>query len=161
MAPLHNHILVIALQSSPQAATAISLLAGVVSHHLVFRPFEIDGYAWELFFTYFITFLVLIIGHVYLAGYSVILALARALLIATAYNTGVAASILTYRAFFHPLNRFPGPFLAKMSRFYAMNNAAKKVKAYEDIQNLHKKYGDIVRVGASFYMYLSSPPQLS
>ncbi|QYT04924.1 Cytochrome P450 CYP11/CYP12/CYP24/CYP27 subfamily [Trichoderma simmonsii] len=28
-----------------------------------------------------------------------------------------------------------------------MNNAAKNVKAFEDIRSLHKKYGDIVRVG--------------
>lgn len=142
-------MLVIALQFSPQVTATVSLLAGVVSHHIVFRPFEIDGYAWQLFFTYFITFFVLIIGHVYLTGYSFILALARVLLIATAYNAGVVTSIIIYRAFFHPLKRFPGPFLAKISRFYAMNNAAKRVKAYGDVQSLHKEYGDIVRVGAS------------
>lgn len=31
-----------------------------------------------------------------------------------------------------------------------MSNAAKRVQAYKDIQNLHREYGDIVRVGASF-----------
>lgn len=149
MASRLSNILVVALQSSAQGTAAVSLLAGVVSHHLVFRPFEIDGYAWQLFFTYLVTFFVLIIGNVYFAGYGVILALTRALLIATAYNAGVATSILVYRAFFHPLKRFPGPFMAKISRFYAMNNAAKQVQAYKDIQNLHAEYGDIVRVGAS------------
>jgi hypothetical protein len=144
-----SHVVVAALQSSAQITAAVSLLAGAISHHLVFRPFEIDGYAWQLFFTHLITFFVLIIGNVYVAGYGVILALARALLIETAYNTGVVTSILVYRAFFHPLQRFPGPFMAKISRFYAMNNAAKQVQAYKDIQNLHKQYGDVVRVGAS------------
>ncbi|PNP40611.1 hypothetical protein TGAMA5MH_07608 [Trichoderma gamsii] len=135
------------MQSSAQVTAAVSLLAGVVSHHLVFRPFEIDGYAWQIFFTYLITFFVLIIGNVHFAGYGVILALTRALLIATAYNAGVVSSIFVYRAFLHPLKRFPGPFLAKISRFYAMNNAARQVQAYKDVQNLHKQYGDIVRVG--------------
>lgn len=142
-----NHILVAALQSSAQTTAAVSLLAGVFSHHLVFRPFEIDGYAWHLFFTYLVAFFLLIAGNVYLTKYSVVLALARALFVATAYNSGVVISIFTYRAFFHPLNRFPGPFLAKLTRFYAMNDAAKRVQAYNDIQNLHNKYGDIVRVG--------------
>lgn len=149
MASRPSHILVAAMQSSAQVTAAVSLLAGVVSHHLVFRPFEIDGYAWQIFFTYLITFFVLIIGNVHFAGYGVILALTRALLIATAYNAGVVSSIFVYRAFLHPLKRFPGPFLAKISRFYAMNNAARQVQAYKDVQNLHKQYGDIVRVGAS------------
>jgi hypothetical protein len=142
-----SHVLVIILQSSSQVTAIASLLAGVASHHLVFRPFEIDGYAWQLFFTSLASFFVLTINYVYVAGYSFILALFRAGLIATAYNTGAIVSILIYRAFFHPLRHFPGPFLAKLSRFYAMNNAAKRVKAYEDIQYLHNEYGDIVRVG--------------
>jgi hypothetical protein len=145
-----SYMFVAALQSSTQVAIALSLLAGVVSHHLLFRPVEIDGYAWQLFFTYLIAFSVLIFGHVCLSGYSAIMALARVSLIVTAYNAGAVTSIIIYRAFFHPLNRFPGPFWAKISRFYAMNNAAKQVQAYKDIQNLHNEYGDIVRVGASF-----------
>ncbi|KAL7966625.1 cytochrome P450 [Trichoderma sp. SZMC 28014] len=142
-----SHILVAVLQSSAQITAAVSLLVGVFSHHLVFRPFEIDGYAWQLFFTYLVAFFILIAGNVYLAGYSLVLSLARALFVATTYNAGVVISIFIYRAFFHPLNRFPGPFWAKLSRFYAMNAAAKRVQAYKDIQNLHNKYGDIVRVG--------------
>lgn len=35
-----------------------------------------------------------------------------------------------------------------------MNDAAKRVQAYTDIQNLHNKYGDIVRVGMSSSMHL-------
>lgn len=151
-----SHSLIAVLQSSAQITALVSLLVGVLSHHLVFRPFEIDGYAWHLFFTYLVALFLLIAGNVYLAEYSVVLALARALFVATAYNSGVVISIFTYRAFFHPLNRFPGPFLAKLTRFYAMNDAAKRVQAYNDIQNLHNKYGDIVRVGTfSSYVFIN------
>ncbi|PTB64968.1 cytochrome P450 [Trichoderma citrinoviride] len=131
-----------------QAAAIVSLVAGVTSHHLIFRRFEVDGYAWQLLFIFLGSSAVLIIAHIRIGGYSLILAICRALLVSNAYNAGVVVSSLTYRAFFHPLNRFPGPFMAKLSRFYAMRNAAKSLKAFEDIQRLHETYGDIVRVGA-------------
>lgn len=136
-----------ALQASWELSALVSLLAGVTSHHLIFRPFEIDGYAWQILFIFLASVFILIIAYIQLAGYGVMLALCRVSLIATAYSAGAAISILMYRAFFHPLNRFPGPFMAKISRFYAMKNAAKSIKAFEDIQSLHKQYGDIVRVG--------------
>ncbi|KAH0524178.1 hypothetical protein TsFJ059_009080 [Trichoderma semiorbis] len=136
-----------ALQASWELSALVSLLAGVASHHLIFRPFEIDGYAWQILFIFLGSVFIFVTAYIQLAGYGVMLALCRVSLIATAYSSGAAISIFMYRAFFHPLNRFPGPFLAKISRFYAMNNAAKNIKAFEDIRSLHKKYGDIVRVG--------------
>lgn len=146
-----------ALQASWELSALVSLLAGVASHHLIFRPFEIDGYAWQILFIFLGSVFIFVIAYIQLAGYGVVLALCRVSLIATAYSSGAAISIFMYRAFLHPLNRFPGPFLAKISRFYAMNNAAKNVKAFEDIRSLHKKYGDIVRVGkASAYIHMNS-----
>ncbi|KAL6856827.1 cytochrome P450 [Trichoderma novae-zelandiae] len=141
------HVFATACQSSWQTAAIVSLVAGVASHHLIFRPCEVDGYAWQLMFISLGSVSVLIIAYIQIGGYGIILAVCRALLVFNAYNAGAALSILTYRAFFHPLNRFPGPFMAKLSRFYVMRNAAKSVKAYKDIQTLHEKYGDIVRVG--------------
>ncbi|KAH9908408.1 cytochrome P450 [Xylariomycetidae sp. FL2044] len=63
------------------------------------------------------------------------------------FNTGLAGSILVYRAFFHRLRRFPGPFLAELSRFCAMSTAAKNLQANVEAQRLHAEYGDFVRVG--------------
>ncbi|KAL7811419.1 cytochrome P450 [Trichoderma gracile] len=140
-------ILAAACRTSWQAASLVALLAGVTSHHLIFRPFEIDGYAWQLLFIFVGSVVALILAHIQIGGYDITSAVCRASLVSNAYNAGVAVSILTYRAFFSPLNRFAGPFMAKLSRFYAMRNAAKSVKAFEDIQKLHEKYGDIVRVG--------------
>ncbi|KAL6883208.1 cytochrome P450 [Trichoderma longibrachiatum] len=140
-------VIAAACRTSWQAAALVSLVAGGTSHHLIFRPFEVDGYAWQILFIFVGSIAILIIAHTQIGGYGIVLATCRTLLISNAYNTGVAISVLTYRAFFHPLNRFPGPAMAKLSRFYAMRNAAKSVKAFEDIQKLHEQYGDIVRVG--------------
>lgn len=135
------------LQSSWQATAAVAALAGVVSHHLVFRPYEIDGAAWELVFTYIGAFFVLCVAYVQAAGFGVLGAVARSLLVANSYNVGLAGSILVYRAFFHRLRNFPGPFNARLSRFYAFGKATKTCRGCEDVQKLHEQYGDFVRVG--------------
>ncbi|KAL7928749.1 cytochrome P450 [Trichoderma chlorosporum] len=139
--------LVPALPVSWQAAVGVSVLAGVASHQLIFRPVEIDSYVWRILFIYLSTLAAIFGGHVRMGDYHVVAALLRTLLIATAYNVGVGASIFVYRGFFHPLRRFPGPFWARISRFYAMGKMIQSRRGFEDTQKLHQKYGDIVRVG--------------
>ncbi|KAG6000416.1 hypothetical protein E4U21_005476 [Claviceps maximensis] len=62
---------------------------------------------------------------------------------------GLFTSILVYRACFHRLNRFPGPFAARLSNFYITRLATRKLQLYREVQNLHQVYGDYVRVGPS------------
>jgi hypothetical protein len=60
---------------------------------------------------------------------------------------GIFASMLIYRALFHRLNRFPGPFAARLSNFWITSKGAKNMDTYLQVQKLHEKYGDVVRVG--------------
>lgn len=60
---------------------------------------------------------------------------------------GLFSSMLLYRAFFHRLNEFPGPFLARLSTFYTTSLSAKRLHLYEEVQKLHIQYGDYVRLG--------------
>ncbi|KAH6603187.1 cytochrome p450 [Trichoderma cornu-damae] len=136
-----------ALHASWEATAGLSLAAGVAAHHLVFRPFEVDGYAWQLLFAHVGAAAVLLVSLVQAGGHQLASALLRVLLVVSAYNAGAATSILVYRAFFHPLRRFPGPFSARLSRFYALGKLFESKKAYENVQRLHQEYGDIVRVG--------------
>ncbi|UKZ83912.1 hypothetical protein TrVFT333_011727 [Trichoderma virens FT-333] len=136
-----------AVPSSWQLTVGLSMIAGVVSHHLVFRPVEIDSYLWRLLFIYLFTLAAIFGGYIRIGEYRVVAALLQTVLVAAAYNVGVLTSIFVYRAFFHPLREFPGPFWARISRFYAMGKMIQSRKGYEDIQKLHQKYGDIVRVG--------------
>ncbi|KAG5984829.1 hypothetical protein E4U55_003047 [Claviceps digitariae] len=62
---------------------------------------------------------------------------------------GLFSSILVYRACFHRLNCFPGPFAARLSNFYVTRLSARKLQLYREIQDLHRAYGDYVRVGPS------------
>lgn len=60
------------------------------------------------------------------------------------------ASMLLYRAFFHPLNKFPGPSPAKLSKLWALTQTAKTgLRWYQVDTSLHQRYGDYVRTGLS------------
>jgi hypothetical protein len=60
---------------------------------------------------------------------------------------GIYTSILVYRAFFHRLNSFPGPYIARLSNLYATALTARRLHLYDEVQSLHKQYGDFVRLG--------------
>ncbi|OJJ77733.1 hypothetical protein ASPBRDRAFT_114983 [Aspergillus brasiliensis CBS 101740] len=66
------------------------------------------------------------------------------------------ASILIYRAFFHRLHQFPGPFSLKLSKFVTSYNNLSKNRNFERVWNLHKQYGDIVRTGPQELSILSA-----
>jgi len=63
------------------------------------------------------------------------------------YHVVLVSSIVLYRLSpFHPLARYPGPMLCKVSMIYTtLQNVRGKRHVF--LQDLHKKYGDIVRVG--------------
>ncbi|KAL4877038.1 cytochrome P450 [Aspergillus karnatakaensis] len=57
-------------------------------------------------------------------------------------------SILLYRAFFHPLKNFPGPFGARLTKLWSLNKVLEtKIRWYRTLNELHKQYGDFVRTG--------------
>ena len=61
------------------------------------------------------------------------------------YFTALSTSILIYRAFFHPLRRFPGPFSAKLSKITHVLRIAKDSKNYLLNEQMFDKYGQFVR----------------
>jgi hypothetical protein len=60
---------------------------------------------------------------------------------------GIYGAMIIYRAFFHRLSSFPGPFLARLSNFYVTALSARKLHLYEETEKVHKIYGDYVRLG--------------
>lgn len=66
---------------------------------------------------------------------------------AGAAAAGLYTSMLVYRAFFHRLRQFPGPFLARLSTFYMTYLCFQRGQIYRDVQAMHDKYGDWVRLG--------------
>lgn len=67
---------------------------------------------------------------------------------------GLVASLITirvlcaivYRIWLHPLAKYPGPLLAKISGLYIITRAVECRETYTRYE-LHKKYGNVVRTG--------------
>jgi tryprostatin B 6-hydroxylase len=55
-------------------------------------------------------------------------------------------SMSVYRAFFHRLGGYPGPFLARLSQLWRVWKNL-RAEHYRVLDELHRKYGEYVRVG--------------
>lgn len=63
-----------------------------------------------------------------------------------AYAITLFFSMTTYRVFFHRLRKFPGPFLAKVTKFWHVFHTLNS-QNHALLNDLHGKYGDFVRTG--------------
>lgn len=60
---------------------------------------------------------------------------------------GLYASLLIFRLFFNPLNKFPGAFMAKLTHFHHVCDVGRNFDMFLRLQEKHKKWGDFVRIG--------------
>ncbi|KAH7152666.1 benzoate 4-monooxygenase cytochrome P450 [Dactylonectria macrodidyma] len=138
------------LQSTQSAQAAFAV--GVALHLFLFRFGEWDLATTKIITTAFLSYVALGTGlwQYFPAEYpSPLNGFAIASRLGGALILGLVSSMMLYRGFFHRLRRFPGPFMARFSNFYVTSLSAKNLHLYEEIQSLHKKYGDYVRIGPS------------
>jgi hypothetical protein len=66
-----------------------------------------------------------------------------------AYWSGLVFSTLAYRlSSFHPLAKYPGPLLAKASKWWAAYLSGTGDQ-HRSLKRLHDRYGDVVRIGGN------------
>ena len=134
---------------------ATASVTGVVVHQVLFKRVELDPHPLLIA----ISFLGAppILAYI-LKTYTIQYAnssQSTAYILVGCFTCSLWISILTYRAFFHPLSNFPGPFPARLSKLWALTQAAKThLKWYQVDAELHKQYGDYVRTG--FEILISS-----
>lgn len=128
-----------------------SLIVGVGLHVLFFRRGE--WHLWALHFKLFHLVLILLISTLGVRSaypqndWSQ--SVSTACLLVGSVLSGILSSMLVYRAFFHRLTRhgFSGPFVARLSQLYQTGLASKNLRLCDEVEALHKKYGDFVRTG--------------
>jgi hypothetical protein len=125
-----------AAQRSASQGVAAAVLFGIV-FHLSIQPIEFELVMYHFMAAFTLSFF----GMFYVFG------LTKSLVFATSFSTGLLASIVCYRLFFHRCRNFPGPTAAKVSKFYAARLSAKNVQYYKELEKMHEQYGDFVRTG--------------
>ena len=89
------------------------------------------------------------VSNIFLPYYSPLQAVALSLLI---HLSTLVSSIIVYRLSpIHPLARYPGPALLKLSKWPAVWIAVHG-KQHFYYQSLHEQYGDVVRIGMSDHL---------
>jgi hypothetical protein len=110
--------LAMALGASREMTMAGAALLGVLCHQTVMKPFEVDSRGWEMTVSYLSVLGGLFVGYTLSANYALGDALVRTASAGAAFLVGLYGSMLVYRAFFHRLGHFPGPFAARLSNLY-------------------------------------------
>lgn len=139
------------LQSAAHADLSTTLLTaavvGLVSH-LPIHSFEFERIALQFVVGCVACFFGLGGLYVYTGQCgSFYAALARSLLVQAVFHLSLLVSIAVYRLGFHRCRHIPGPVGAKLSRFYAMYLASKKVQFHNELWQMHENYGNFVRTG--------------
>ncbi|KAH8901269.1 cytochrome P450 monooxygenase-like protein [Thozetella sp. PMI_491] len=124
-------------------APVLAIVSGICIHILVFRLGEWDVLSPYIVVTYLFSILV--------AAYAPNSPLSDWELAALVgwHLAGLYTSMLVYRALFHRLYHYPGPFLSRLTNFYITALSAKKLHLFEEVRRLHVLYGDYVRIGPS------------
>ncbi|KAF7540210.1 hypothetical protein G7054_g1607 [Neopestalotiopsis clavispora] len=132
-------------------AQLAAVAVGILAHLFVFRIGEWDLATTSLIVSFFGFQLVSAAALSNLASDHVSLFDAQVIVSRLAFLAlgGIFSSMVVYRAFFHRLCKFPGPFWARISNLYVTSLSAKKLHLYAEVQELHRQYGDIVRLGPS------------
>lgn len=127
---------------------SVAVAVGVACHLGYFNRGEHHLYSVRYLQALFTASLALGIILAKLGGQSTSDALQETTKLITFFLAGLYASLLAYRLLFSPLNRFPGPFGARISNFW-LSSRLSKLNAFQKILDLHSKYGDFLRIGSN------------
>lgn len=129
---------------SPAAAFASAL--GVFSHLAYWMHGEHHAAAPRIALAFLLEPIGLVTFLFGYAGLSMFEALRLVTVTWWAYVALVWMSMFIYRAFFHRLGGYSGPFFARLSKFWHFSKVM-KVDNYKQLDKLHARYGPYVRTG--------------
>jgi hypothetical protein len=128
----------------PVAAVASAL--GILSHLAYWIHGEHHAAAPRIVLAFFLEPIVLFAFLFGYTGLSIFEALRFVTVTWWAYVASVWMSMFVYRAFFHRLGGYPGPFFARLSKLWFVSKLG-KLDNYKQLDKLHARYGPYVRTG--------------
>ncbi|KAF5618353.1 pisatin demethylase cytochrome P450 [Fusarium sp. NRRL 52700] len=133
-------------------AIGTGLSSGILAHVLIFRKGEWDLYTIKILQGLLIVFSLLALCFKSLGSteagfpYSILESIIASMYMVSFMVSGIFCSMFIYRiSFLHRLYQFSGPFMARVSNLYLAKRSVASFQLYREIQDLHWKYGDIVR----------------
>jgi hypothetical protein len=140
--------LIVVAQANQTHTLRASILAGICFHPLVARP-EVE---FERLMRRFLGVAGILSGldllaSVYLADRSLPASILQLCVSWSGFVIGLLASLSVYRLMFHRCRKFPGPVIARLSRFYTSYLNAQEEQFYRKLAIIHERYGDYVRIG--------------
>lgn len=127
----------------------IALGGGIASYLCYFKHGEKHAHPWR-----YVQYLALLAGLVATAKWiqqpgstkSWLAAGGASITLLATLLLGLFSSLLFYRLFLNPLNKFPGPVSARVTKLYHVYLNA-DLMGHHELRKLHQKYGPYVRVG--------------
>lgn len=127
---------------------ALSAGSGVLSHLLYFIRGEHHKQVVRLAQLFFLIPTALFVLLLRVGKCNITEASLTTFTLAASYLFSLWTSMLIYRAFFHRLGSFPGPPLAKLTKFWQIIQLG-NYDNYKRLDRWHNQYGDYVRIGPS------------
>lgn len=119
---------------------------GVLLHYIFFIHGEWHLYGAKIVSTHAIAFTVSICFQYLNSPNPIYQSLIRTICLAAAYACGLFSSIATYRIFFHPLRRFPGPRLGALTKLWHVWKC-RDSQGHFVLHSWYQQYGSFVRTG--------------
>ena len=129
-------------------AYGVAAVLGVLSHIVYFRRGEHhkETLPYLQLFAASIPLSALALAHFLHFTYTQ--AILCAICIIGSFLGGIWTSMIIYRAFFHRLNKFPGPWPLKLTKFSQLVSTW-SLDAFRRAYRQHQKFGNFVRTGRS------------
>ncbi|KAJ9611707.1 hypothetical protein H2200_004891 [Cladophialophora chaetospira] len=121
-------------------------MAGVASHLFYFKIGEHWMYPMRYIQAFLFACVTATVVQVQYYNTSTTPAIASTVKYASLYLAGLYSSLIIYRLFFNPLNKIPGPYWARLSRFHLSFQVGGKQNLNHYLLAMHQKYGRFVRL---------------
>jgi len=138
---------------------AVALVAGILSDIAYFRKGENHLYVFSYMKSFFAAICTIFLLRIFREGTELLPAAYSACEVGAWFLAGVSSSLLIFRVFFNPLNRFPGSFGARISSFWLPYKLRYR-DGFRQVRKLHDKHGYFVRLGPN-YVSIAHPKGVS